>query len=162
MKLIAQLRAKKLLDDWIGIIDWLLDGNHFSDDKGWDKNKVTQFTKKVKRLPNLSKKNWIVDANKRQNWNSDDGDIFIRMNSDSSEGRSLVRHIRNSVAHGNCVIVGRDDKLTIKIKDFHTNNNQQTCSMALPIKHIERIYTIYHEVENNPQCQNQKKRKKVS
>lgn len=61
MKLIAQLNTKRLLDSWIGILDWLLDGNHFSKDRGWDKNKVTQFTKKVKRLPYLSsKENWIV------------------------------------------------------------------------------------------------------
>lgn len=151
MKLIAQLNTKRLLDSWIGILDWLLDGNHFSKDRGWDKNKVTQFTKKVKRLPYLSsKENWIVDANKRQNWNADDGSIYVRMNSDSSEGRSLIRHIRNSIAHGNCEISGSNDELTVRMRDFNTNNQQQTCSIVLPIEHIERIYEIYQEIENNP------------
>ena len=102
-----KLNEKQLLNDWAPILDWLLSNQRFSDAKGWDSNKKSQYTKKIKRIENIQpKQNWNIVSAKETQWKQHRSElIWIDMTSDSSECVSLIRHIRNGIAHGESLIV---------------------------------------------------------
>lgn len=107
MGFFAEVSQTKQLNKYAPIFDWLFEGNHFS---RWEGAQKAKYTKWMKRLEGMSKENWKVLPLLSDEWRQCDNSkeassIFIAMTSDSSECVSLIRHIRNSIAHGNCKLI---------------------------------------------------------
>lgn len=149
-KLFANLANNHLLSDWAETLDWLLDDKRFSREKGWNRGRVSKYTKSVKKLFNAdaNKKNFVCA-------NLADLDIstgrrpmypFVMMTNDGSIGKSLVRHIRNGIAHGNANIIKKGGETLIKIDDYNSKA-KQTAHICIPLLYIPKMAAIYNEIE---------------
>lgn len=146
--LFSQLVNAQLISAWADTLDWLFDDARFSKEKGWDRVNVGAYTKAIKRLPNLSKSNYHygcfqdeefpnINAN---NMTLDVPTIFMKKG--ESEGRDIVRHIRNGIAHGGTRVYHANKELYIEIIDYG-KKRKQTAYMAIPISYITELYRIY-------------------
>ena len=156
MNMFKTLLEKGLLVDYVEFFDWLLSDDKF--DKGlWDnKNKVQAFTKAIHRVDSFSADRIIYGA-KRDIAFPSFGDYkkiscpAIYMSKGESEARDLIRHIRNSIAHGN-VKLHDGSSLIIELMDYGKegyNNSGQTAYMCFTLDSLLTIYKVYREKEMN-------------
>lgn len=107
------------------------------------------FTKKVKRLSQIGNNNYSYEAIKNLSFpSSKSKTIQIIHSKGEGEGRDLVRHIRNGIAHGKTEITKPKGILHIKILDYN-KNGEQTAFIYIPLNHILEIYNAYQEVEKS-------------
>lgn len=144
---------KDLYRSWAKTLDWLFDDNRFSKEKGWTPSQVGKFTKKAKKLLEIKKENFVcakldlIDFPENRQYHSP----IILMGLDNSEGRALVRHIRNGIAHGKTSINKEKDELYIEIKDYGKTlgiPSGQTAYLYFPLSYIHKLYELYVEIEN--------------
>lgn len=138
-----------LIKEWAEILDWLFDENRFSKEQGWSSGYVGKFTKKVNCLPMMSN-NKKVSALKNLEFpkKTTSNLVMVIMGKSGSEGKDIVRHIRNGVAHGHVRIKNCKSQLWIEIEDFN-RNKQQTAYLFFPIDYIKKIHQIYCEIEKS-------------
>ena len=46
MNLFSQLSEMRLIEEWVPVLDWLLDDSRFSAECGWSQQKKTSFYKR--------------------------------------------------------------------------------------------------------------------
>lgn len=56
----------QLFDNWVGVLDWILDDNRFSETRGWTSGKKRMFTTRSRKL--FSEGNLVIGANKDLQW----------------------------------------------------------------------------------------------
>lgn len=149
----SSLVENELVEDWGKILDWLLDDDRFAKERGWEKGQVTRFTKRVKRLPGLQPKNYIYKPLKDIHF-PQKGHCHvptILMGTSDSEGRSIVRHIRNGIAHGRTRVLKEGGELYIEIEDFgkvgKDGAKSPTAYLYIPMSYLPEMYKIYAEIE---------------
>lgn len=159
-KLFAELVSANLIKDWAGTLDWLFDDNRFDKDKGWNRGKVGAFTKKVKKQLGCGKNNYEYKLAKDVNFpkRSRRKKTVVHCRGDS-EGRDLVRHIRNGIAHGKTEVRRNNDDLYIEIYDYN-RSNQQTAYIFIPVNDILVIHQCYAEIEQSMVTKSQHGKKK--
>ena len=144
----------KLIEKWADTLDWLFDDNKFSKDAGWNGGYVATFTKTVKHLPYFSEKNYHYGKSKDITF-PQIGEKFciptFYIHKGECEGRDLVRHIRNGIAHGRTTFYKVKSELYIQICDFGKEGNKstsgQTAFLAMPMSYIPAIYKLYVDRE---------------
>lgn len=155
----------KLIEKWADTLDWLFDDNKFSKDAGWNGGYVATFTKTVKHLPYFSEKNYHYGKSKDITF-PQIGEKFciptFYIHKGECEGRDLVRHIRNGIAHGRTTFYKVKSELYIQICDFGKEGNKstsgQTAFLAMPMSYIPAIYKLY--VDREKVMKNTKKTKR--
>ena len=141
------------LNKWASLLDWLFDGDKFNN---WDPNKVTRFTKRLKNQLGLGDYNYIHASYKNLTFPKrlKKGEVIVISGSQLSEGKDLVRHIRNGIAHGNARIIS-DNGYWIELKDFKMSKrnkteqkeNNQTAYIYFPIEYVFKIFDLYKEIK---------------
>lgn len=147
-QLINRLVSENLINEWAEILDWLLDENKFSPQKRWTPQKVGLFTKSVKRQLSVKDANYKYDSVKNLCFKTTSNENTMIFSRSESEGRDIVRHIRNGIAHGRCEIRKSRNVLFIQIKDYNRTGDQ-TAYMYIPLDSIRTIHKIYKEKEKN-------------
>ena len=154
-KFFSQLISQALISEWANTLDWLLDDARFSAENGWEQGKVGNFTKKVKKLPGFPK-NFAVGTSKELKlksiktvWKAVNGPVVKIIRGDS-EGKDLIRHIRNGIAHGRTEMHPVGSEVYIEIFDYNSKK-QRTAYVLLPLSYIPKLYQIYHEIEKGMQ-----------
>lgn len=152
-KFFSSLIGEELIEDWGRILDWLLDDDRFAKERGWEKWQVTKFTKRVKRLPGLREKNYICGVLKDIHF-PQKGHCHaptILMGTADSQGKSIVKHIRNGIAHGRTQVLKEGGELYIEIEDFgkvgKEGPKRQTAYLYIPMSYLPQMYKIYSEIE---------------
>lgn len=152
-KFFSSLVEKELIEDWGKILDWLLDDDRFAKARGWEKGQVTKFTNRVSRLPGLRKENYICGALKDIHF-PQKGHCHaptILMGTADSKGKSIVKHIRNGIAHGRTRVLKEGGELYIEIEDFgkvgKEGPKRQTAYLYIPMSYLPEMYKIYAEIE---------------
>ena len=161
-KLFCNLVDNNLINEWADTLDWIFDEEKFSETYGWNKNYIRVFTKRVKTLKPFVKftydyiKNLIYPSEK-------DFSQQIVISKRDSQGRDIVRHIRNGIAHGKTYCFNSRKELYIKIFDYNSSGTQ-TAFICFPIHTIIDIYKIYEEINksiNNNKFRGRKKKYKT-
>ena len=144
MNLFSRLSEMRLIEEWVPVLDWLLDDSRFSAERGWNQQKKTSFTNEVKKRFN----NWIITKLKDATWEPQPQKThYVKMTKDGSVGESFVRHIRNGIAHGNTEIVRQrqdENKAAItllKIYDYKISKGtqNQTAYIKMPVNELVDI-----------------------
>lgn len=148
-KLFSDLAENQLLSCWADTLDWLLNDNRFSVDKGWNKNLVSKYTKTLKRQLGFSQDSFTCKKSSELDFPgpSDSRCPFVMMQKDESCGKDLIRHIRNGIAHGQTTITNKKGELFIKINDYNRKGQKQTAYIHVPLSSIPEMASIYHEIE---------------
>lgn len=132
MRFFEVLCERNLINDLAPVLDWLFYDYKFSDNV-W-KNKIQNFTKKVKRLNHVSKDNQHYGTLKSLNFTFfSDGTYFIFANGDS-EGKDLLRHIINEIAHSHAEVEMRDGECYVRLSDYSFKN--QTSNMRFRLSFL--------------------------
>lgn len=147
-QLINRLVSENLINEWAEILDWLFDENRFSSQKGWIPNRIGLFTKRVKRQLNIKDANYKCGSAKDLCFKADPKENAMIFSRSGSEGKDIIRHIRNGIAHGRCEIKKSRNALFIQIEDYNPSGNQ-TAYMYVPLDSIRTIHTIYKEIEKS-------------
>ena len=146
-KLFDRLVNEGLYNEWASLLDWLLDDSRF---EKWSSGYVGSFTKKIKRLDGIGDNTYFYDSarNLRFPLKNDPKRLLIMMCMGDSEGKDLVRHIRNGIAHGKATISKYNGILYIEIIDY-SKLNVQSAYMYMPVNFINQIHKIYTDVEKS-------------
>jgi len=149
LTLFRDLETYQLLNDWIPLLDWLLSNNRFAPSKGWNKNKKSRFTNRLKKLQKMGSDDWVCQPAKADDWTIDKKrNVQIKMTSDAAKGESLIRHIRNGIAHGEAIIRKTQTGLQLDICDYRDDKHtQQTAHIWIPIETLLTIHQIYTDIE---------------
>lgn len=152
----STLISQDLIQDWASTLDWLFDDNRFDSAKGWTSNRIGSFTKRVKRLPKVSTNRYTYEYAKyitfpAEGQNVDETTFYFTKS--TSEGRDLIRHIRNGIAHGKTRCYKNVNKeLYIEILDFGKEGtkmaNHQTAYFALPISMIPELHKVHSDIQS--------------
>lgn len=156
----TQMITKQEYDKWASILDWLFDDNRFSKEKGWEKGRVTKFTKQAKRQLGFSDNNFIKVPVKDEKLKSDmpkDSQIVVMVSSES-QGRDFIRHIRNGIAHGHVDFFKHHPWL--EITDYN-KQQQPTARIIMPVEYIVKLYKIYNEIAHADANDRSKKRSRT-
>lgn len=148
-------------NEWAAIFDWLFDDNKF---KYWTSGYVGSLTKKIKRLPYIGNNNYAYDTSSKIAFPkiTISKSVKILMIRGDSEGKDVIRHMRNSIAHGNAFICMQNGTPYVEITD-HNRKGMQTAYMFFPLEYIKTIHKLYKDVEKskNNQVKKNTKRKKL-
>ena len=160
-KFFNNLVNMELLNDWAATLDWLFDDAKF-DSKKWSSGYVGSFSKKIKKLDYIGQDNFICDKRDNihfQNVIDKENPIIIKMIKGDGEGKDIVRHIRNGIAHGHNSFHKINEITYIEIIDYNTKK-EQTAYIVFPIRYIVLIHNIYTEVEQRIKSNTIKAQKK--
>lgn len=144
------LKKCSLLNDYSDVIDWLLDENKFSETnvlKGKYANNLTRNIKKynefskanICELNNKNSEKLVADFKYSENRTST---ILITINDGFT--KSLIKHIRNSIAHGKAKIQKNGQNIYLLIEDF--NGKRQTALIYMPLDYLKNIYNDYQKI----------------
>lgn len=142
-KFFKKLYTSNLYDDWADILDWLFDDKKF---EGWGKGAKRKLTHKVKKLLQLEK---ILYEKKTlehmQTLSINRKKVYVyNFSSGESESVSIIRHIRNSIAHSHINISTK----YITLQDFKTTG-EKTSDMRIPVDFIEKVYNEYKIIKKS-------------
>ncbi len=147
------LFAKRYAMDWAELLDWLLDDSKFD---GWDRFNMAAYTKAIKRIDGFQKINYFTGAASSLAFPKQSSKSFIViMQTDGSESRELLRHIRNGIAHG-CARIRKfkNSPEVIEIKDYgknkkHGESSGQTAYIQVKMELIKRLYDVYRMIKKS-------------
>ena len=150
----GRLNKQAALNEWALLLDWLFNDNKFDH---WSSGYVGSLSKKIKRLDNLGKSNYVYDTYKNLSYPNIgfNKTVKIVMTKSNGEAKDLIRHIRNGIAHGNTNVYKTKGKLFIEITDYN-KRKQQTAYIYIPIEYVTRIHTLFKEVEKSKNNDNKK------
>lgn len=153
-------------EDWVRVLDWLFSPERFSEEAGWNQAKTSRFTKRVhKEIEGLGKneKNLgeITPEELKSLCEEKKDPPYYKFSKGDGIGKSLVRHIRNGIAHGQTNISRPRGEPVIQILDYSSNKRDKpTAFIVLKLSDIVRICDIYSEIEKGT-SKKDKKREKV-
>ncbi len=161
MGFIQELHERRLLPEWVSFIDLLMGNEHFPPERGWNKQKITKYTKEIKGLPDITMDNWIVGSQKDMMWNRlPNRKYHVWMVSDGKQGRSLLRHIRNSIAHGHSSFMRYNGIEVVCFKDYLDNTcKKQTADILIPYSFFCGIRDIYVRIKESTYERSERKHK---
>ncbi len=144
-KFFNNLQNFNLYADYCNILDWLLNDSRFFEGDGWNKGFVASFTKKVLKLPYINQSDYqfapikdLLFKNNKQ--------FTIIFSSNEGQGKGLIKHIRNAIAHGNANISCKNCILWVELCDFNKKKDK-TAYIHIPIETLKEIYYIYQSIE---------------
>lgn len=160
---------KGLINDWGNILDWIFNDERF-DNNGWNSSYIGLFAKKIQKIEKISE-NFQHGSIKNLNFpilNIDKTSIktYVIFADDNGIGRSIIKHIRNGIAHGMTRYIKTKNELYIEIKDYSDDKKtKQTAYIYFPMRNIIDIYNVYKEVEksinnNRPRGRKEKNQKR--
>lgn len=137
-----QLFRKSLTENgkerWIDFFDWIFVEEKFN---GWDKSKKDEFTKRIKTINGFDKNSYFLKAsNMPQKANK----FTIYMSVSNGQAISLVKHIRNSIAHGRARYRKIRSVDYIEMRDFY--HNKPTAYILIPTSFLLSIKEQYDEL----------------
>ena len=155
-RFLIELHDRGILDRLLPILNWLLMDEAFSDKSIWTAANVARFTKQFKSAVGFKK-----DAFKHEGGlayfksPASRHSALVMMSSGDSEGRDLVRHVRNSIAHGFARLYDShfDCGGFIEFLDFrHAGGKQrgstnQSALIVLSVIDLEMLYCCYRDIE---------------
>ena len=144
-KFFVNLQNFNLYEDYCVILDWLLSDDRFSNKKGWNKGFVGNFTKKILKISNIVRSDYRYGMIKDLSF-KDKKMFTIIFSSNEGQGKGLIKHIRNSIAHGNATLSVKKSNLWIEMYDFN-RKKEQTAYIHIPIETIKEIYKTYQQIE---------------
>lgn len=140
-----------LYDDWIKVIDWLLQDDKFD---GWTSAKLKEFTLYIKDLNVIKNGKYVYG--KSQEVNPSDYDrtknrtkkSIIIMVKGQGEIKDLIRHIRNGIAHGRSKLCTRNGVRCLEIIDYgkfgyRDERGGQTAYLLIPVELVQQLYQYY-------------------
>lgn len=148
-KLLRALANKRKLNEYIDVIDWLL-----NDDRLRGLKNKQKFTTKIKKY---AKKNDIVF---RQITTDDvieekticfQTEKYFYYSKGKSIYKSTITNIRNSIAHGNCYIEATRRELLFVAEDFN-RNRELTAIIRVPLSMLKTLRELYFECLNENIC----------
>lgn len=163
--LFRKLYDMGLLDKYLGVIDWLFDDNKFLSERGWTKGKVSCFTKRIKKYLNSIDCDYSYGIKNIKVYDQPSAKV-VRMISADSEGKSLIKHIRNSIAHSHMSLYYVDKDIYFELFDVRKINEETfvRAYISLPFECLRDFYNIYNEIKlsiNNDKNITKKERVKV-
>ena len=122
---------------------------------GWTSNYVGRFAKRVKSSIGINSDNYdcFLYAGKtkiqfsKQRYRSNSKLPKIYLAKGNGEGRDLLRHIRNGIAHGNATIFSRDHTYAIELIDFDKDAKTQTAYMLFELKVLKELVEINESMQ---------------
>lgn len=149
--LFTSLVYKGDFENWAILLDWLFDDNRFAQEKGWTSGYVSSFTKKVKRQLEIKDSNYAYGAARNIPFPSArPAEKTIMHSGGDGEGRDIIRHIRNGIAHGCTALSTQDRKLFIEICDYKDDKKKkQTAYLFVPVECLFIIHKIYTDMEKS-------------
>ncbi len=153
----------ELYSTWADTLDWLLDDDKFSEQKGWNSNKVRKLSNIISNFPEFKKdmSNYQHDAIKKLKFPKKRRKTVIAIFSNgSAQCKDFIRHIRNGIAHGNAECFNNNNTVFIEIKAFSKDKKELRAYMSFPIDYITKLYKAYTEVQKDSYVLYDKKDKK--
>ena len=146
---------------WCEVLNWLLSEERFKAEI-WKQNNgslKTEFTNRLKQMEPINKnfhkyksKDFQQHIPQKPKSKRSIYVIFTSAYVNKKKlggGESLLKHIRNGIAHGNVDIIGnKNQEQYIEIKDYKADG-EQTAYIYFPLNCIVEIYDLYKELENN-------------
>jgi len=123
---------------WIDFFDWIFVEKKFD---GWDKRKKDDYTKKIKALEGFDKKAYFL---KTSNIPKRTNKFAIYMSVKNGQAISLVKHIRNSIAHGRVNHRNIRNVDYIEMRDYY--NDKPTAYLVIPVSFLLSIKELYDEL----------------
>ena len=134
---------------WPEFLDWIF-SPHFNG-CGWTRSYVARYTKAIKRKLSLSlnKKNYFFDSAKNLSFpkNRSRAKILILSAKGDGEGKDLLRHIRNGIAHCNAKLLIQKGEPYVDFMDFMTDGKSQTAYIHISVLDLFQLFTTYMIVE---------------
>lgn len=163
--LFRKLYDMGLMDKYIDVIDWLMDDNKFLPERGWSRGKVACFTRRVKKYLDSIDCDYEYGIKNIKVYDKPECKI-VKMVSADSEGKSLIKHIRNSIAHSHMSLyyVGKDIYFSLYDEKKVNEAMSIRAFISLPFECIKEFYNIYNEIKlsiNNDKNITKKERIKV-
>lgn len=140
-----EIKLKRIKANIYNIIDWLFDDEKF-DNKYWNKKKLAQFTKMIKKKY-MNDKNYQYGPIKSLKFPKRKKIFYIVISKGNSEIKDITRHIRNGIAHNHTTIKNISSNVYFEIKDF--SYNRQTSQMLITYDFLNDLYIIYNEIKVN-------------
>lgn len=128
------------------VLDWWLTDNKFN---SWDSDDVGRFTKKIHKINSLSPNRDIHYGSAKNMKFPKKASRFPQfwIGKGSSEGRDIVRHIRNGIAHGNTKVRTINSQHIIEICDYQVDGKTQTAYILVPLDYLIIINGLYNDTE---------------
>ena len=146
--LLRTLKKHKLLEEYIDDLDWYLNGKHFSSDIVWNKTRKASFTRKINKK--FEKSERYEKGNQKdlcfEKASHHSKRIHIFFTDGNGVGASIIKHIRNGIAHGNCSVYFPKGEPFIEIYDFNSKKDQ-TAYMYFPLRYVHEIADLYKITE---------------
>lgn len=144
--LLTSLEKRNLLLDYTHTIDWYLNGGFYRPNIRWTAVKKSSFTKRVKNDLGIRKKQNKDAGYEPCNHRSKKKKYVYTVG--NGEGESLLKHIRNGIAHGNCELFFPGRTPFIEIKDFTDETRRhQTAYIYMPLENLKTIVSIYKQLD---------------
>lgn len=132
---------------WVANLDWIFDDKKFEKNLGWTKGPrrtLTNYINKYISNNSVIKKGDKILAPKEG--------VYAIFTSDGCECVSFMRHIRNSIAHDNAIILTSKNQKYIRFKDYSNNTQKiQTADIMISMDLLMRIYQKYISLKNIPE-----------
>ena len=169
----TKINESKSYPELAETLDWLFDEDKFSDEKGWKDsksgkntsiNKNRRYTNKIKKLDYISlNKNYFTCAQKdiKNKLPKTEEEIYLVFTKKESKCQSLIRHIRNGIAHGRATVYSNKGNSYVRIEDIGTEN-MLSAYINIPLEYIIKLHNLYIETEkessNSSKAKSSKKR----
>lgn len=138
-------------EEWIVVFDWLFDDMKF---EGWLPHELGNYVKDYKKHDVI--KNGMYVCGKRSEVTPEDYNrkkcytkkAIVIMIKGSGEGKDLIRHIRNGIAHGRATLCTRKGARCLELTDYgpfgkKTKKGGQTAYLLIPVSFIFYLYQLY-------------------
>ena len=129
-------------EGWIAVFDWLFDDGKF---EGWKSYELGNYVKEYKKHDAI--KNGMYVCGKRSEVTPEDynrkkcktKNSIVIMIKGSGEGKDLIRHIRNGIAHGRATLCTRKGTRCLELIDYgkfgeKSEKGSQTASLLCCLK----------------------------
>lgn len=138
-------------EKWIVVFDWLFDDRKYDD---WSSPELGNFVKEFKKHDAIKNGKYVCgkrtevtpeDYNRKRCKNKKSIVIMIK---GAGEGRDLVRHIRNGIAHGRAMLCTRQGTRCLEMTDYgkfgeKTEKGGQTAYLLIPVDFVYYLYELY-------------------
>lgn len=128
---------------WITFFDWIFDEQKFD---GWQKGDFAKYTSSIKQIEGFKENKYFIKAKDIRKAKYKDS-FFIAYSKNGSESKSLVKHIRNSIAHGNAKLRTIAGVRSVELNDKY--HGKETAHIVITEKQLQKIYNLYTEVSKN-------------
>ena len=138
-----------MLKDYAEVFDWLLDDNKFSAEF-WDSNYWRLFTKSIQKLSHFQKgnKQYTYDLRSSIKFLSPKTTRCkptVQIAKKDDEGKDIVRHFRNGIAHSNAKVKDYDSAPHIQLVDYNARM-KQIAFIFIPLSALTELFETYRKV----------------